>query len=332
MARSGTGLLDLIPGVWAAQVPLPKGPSAALRRASLIDCASPGRGIEERAVSVGELGQGDFGSHKTRVNNPDLADRPLSELGDLGNLGLGDPNASGWSRAAVSTAGTVKLQAVFVPRFVRHAGQFMEPTVVSQSVGGIVLCGGRSSRMGRPKLTLPFGDEPMLVRVVRILRTTLSPVVVVAAPGQEVPQLPSDVRILRDDREHLGPLAGMAVGLRALVGNVDVAFVSSCDVPLLNPAFITEVIRRLGSHELAVPKEGDFHHPLAAVYRTSLAERASQLVAAQRLRPLFLIQASDSVEIPIDELRAVDPELQSLRNLNRPEDYEMALRLAGLVD
>lgn len=208
----------------------------------------------------------------------------------------------------------------------------MEPTVVSQSVGGIVLCGGRSSRMGHPKLTLPFGNESMLARVVRILRTTVRSVIVVAAREQDVPPLPSDVRILRDDQEYLGPLAGMAVGLRGLAGEVDAAYVSSCDAPLLSSAFVAEIVRRLGSRELAVPKEGDFHHPLAAVYRTSLAERAGQLVAAQRLRPLFLIQASDSVEIPIDELRGVDPQLQSLRNLNRPEDYEEALRLAGLAE
>ena len=123
----------------------------------------------------------------------------------------------------------------------------------------------------------------------------------------------------------------MAVGLRALVGEVDAAFVSSCDVPLLRPAFVAEIVRRLGSHELAVPKGGAFHHPLAAVYRTSLAERASQLVAAQQLRPLFLIQESDAVEIPVDELRGADPDLQSLLNLNRPEDYAAALRLAGFV-
>ena len=203
---------------------------------------------------------------------------------------------------------------------------------MSQLVGGIVLCGGRSSRMGQPKLMLPFGNEPMLARVIRILRTTVSPIVVIAAAGQEVPRLPNDIRILRDEQEYLGPLAGMSVGLQALAGEVEAAFVTSCDVPLLRPEFIAEMLRRLGGHELAVPKDGDFHHPLAAVYRTSLAERACQLVAAQRLRPLFLIQASDSVEVPVDELRVVDPELQSLHNLNRPEDYDAALRLAGLVE
>lgn len=200
--------------------------------------------------------------------------------------------------------------------------------MVTQSVGGIVLCGGQSSRMGRPKLTLPFGGELMLPRIVRILRSVVDPVVVVAGPSQEVPALPDDVRVVRDEHEHLGPLAGMEVGLRALLGVVQAAYVSSCDVPLLRPEFVAEMIRRLGRHELAVPREGDFYHPLAGVYCTSLAERVHQLVADQRLRPLFLIQTSDAVEVSVEELRTVDPQLHSLRNLNRPEDYEEALRFA----
>lgn len=203
---------------------------------------------------------------------------------------------------------------------------------MTQSVGGIVLCGGQSSRMGRPKLTLPFGDELMLPRIVRILRSVVSPVIVVAGPTQDVPLLPDDVRVVRDEQEHLGPLAGIEIGLRSLREVVSTAFVSSCDVPLLQTGFINEMIRRLGTHELAVPREGKFHHPLAAVYRTSLAERAHQLVSTQRLRPLFLIQESDAIEVPVEELTAVDPQLHSLRNLNSPEDYEMALRLAGLIE
>lgn len=171
----------------------------------------------------------------------------------------------------------------------------------------------------------------MLPRIVRILRSVVSPVVVVAGPNQEVPSLPDDVRVVRDEHEHLGPLAGIEIGLRTLLGVVEAAYVSSCDVPLLQPEFIAEMIRRLGSHELAVPREGKFHHPLAAIYRTSLTERAHQLVVGQRLRPLFLIESSVAVEVAVEELMTVDPQLHSLRNLNRPEDYDEALRLAGFV-
>jgi molybdopterin-guanine dinucleotide biosynthesis protein A len=172
----------------------------------------------------------------------------------------------------------------------------------------------------------------MLPRIVRILRSVVSPVVVVAGPTQDVPTLPYDVRVVRDEQEHLGPLAGIEIGLRSLLGVVEAVYVSSCDVPLLRAEFVSEMIHRLGTHELAVPCEGSFHHPLAAVYRTSLTERARRLVVDNRLRPLFLIQSSDAVEVPVEELRTVDSQLQSLRNLNRPEDYEEALRLAGLIE
>lgn len=203
------------------------------------------------------------------------------------------------------------------------------PDADTLTVGGIVLCGGRSSRMGWPKLSLPFGDELLLQRVVSILGEVVSPVVVVATPDQEVPPLPDDVGVFRDDQEGRGPLAGLAVGLEALDGKVDAAYVSACDVPLLQPQFVRAIIERLGSHELAIPREDRFHHPLAAVYRTSLAGRVRDLLAADRLRPFFLLEESDAALIDVDQLRSLDPELQSLRNLNTPEEYAAALRDCG---
>lgn len=198
------------------------------------------------------------------------------------------------------------------------------------ATGGVIVCGGRSSRMQRPKLSLPFGDELMLPRVVRLLREVVAPIVVVAGPEQEVPPLASDVELLRDEQEHLGPLAGLAIGLGGLAGRVDAAYVSSCDVPLLKPEFVRTVIASLGDdHEIVVPQVDGFYHPLAAVYRTSLSEAAGKLVAAGRLRPLFLIEQSRTRVLEEDQLRQVDPRLDSLRNLNTLQDYELALRDAG---
>jgi molybdopterin-guanine dinucleotide biosynthesis protein A len=182
--------------------------------------------------------------------------------------------------------------------------------------------------MGRPKAWLTVGDEVMLQRVVRILGEAVSPIVVVAAQEQELPVLPEAVRVLRDEHEALGPLAGLAVGLTALQHEVDAAYVSACDAPLLKPAFVRRMIALLGEHELAIPRDGTYHHPLAAVYRTRLAPAVRELVAANRLRPLFLVQQSRSREVDVEELRDVDPDLASLRNINTPEEYAAALREA----
>ena len=86
-------------------------------------------------------------------------------------------------------------------------------------VGGIVLCGGQSKRMGRPKTWLPFGSELMLPRVVRLLREAVDPVVVVAAPDQEVPPLPDEVTIVRDEVEGT-PRDDAAAGVSIRVASV----------------------------------------------------------------------------------------------------------------
>lgn len=185
--------------------------------------------------------------------------------------------------------------------------------------------------MGRPKALLPFGSEVMLQRVVRVLDEIVSPLVVVAAPGQELPPLPSEVRIVYDEQEGLGPLPAIAAGLAALPEEVDAAYVSSCDVPLLQPEFVRAIIQSLDGYELAIPRDGAFHHPLAAVYRRGLVPQIQQLVAAGRMRPLFLVRESHANEIDVEQLRPVDPRLDSLRNTNTPDEYQSALRDAGFL-
>jgi molybdopterin-guanine dinucleotide biosynthesis protein A len=184
--------------------------------------------------------------------------------------------------------------------------------------------------MGRPKLSLPFGNETLLGRVVRIVGEVVSPVVVVAAVSQELPVLPRETIVARDEVEGLGPLAGLAAGLTALRDRAEAAYVSSCDVPLLKPAFIRATISALGTHEMAIPREREYHHALAGVYRTTLTERARLLVDAGRLRPYFLLEESDARLLDVSELRAADPQLESLRNVNTPEDYATALSVAGI--
>lgn len=196
--------------------------------------------------------------------------------------------------------------------------------------GGIILCGGNSTRMGRSKALLPFGEELMLERVARRLGEAVRPLVAVAARGQDLPDLPAEVIVARDTQPQRGPLQGLRDGLAALPTGVDAAYATSCDAPLLRPAFVERLIELLGPHEIAVPIDGKFHHPLAAVYRRSVVGRIDALLAADRLRPVFLFDECDTNEIPVVDLRAVDPDLSSLMNCNRPVDYEAALAAAGL--
>ena len=125
---------------------------------------------------------------------------------------------------------------------------------VDTIVAGIILCGGKSTRMGGPKESLPLGGGvTMLGRVVEVVSAVVSPVVVVAAVGQKLPALPEHIRVVRDDMPDVGPLQGLATGLRSLQGQAAAAYVSSCDVPLLRPEFIVRLAERLEGADIAVP-------------------------------------------------------------------------------
>lgn len=199
----------------------------------------------------------------------------------------------------------------------------------AESRGGIVLCGGKSSRMGSPKALLPFGPETMLQRVVRLLGEVVSPIVIVAAPGQTLPPLPSEVIVTRDEREGRGPLEGLRAGLKALPADVDAAYVTSCDVPLLVTGFVTEMFDLAHGHDVAVMEIDGFPHPLSAVYARSTLPHIEALLDADRLRPVFLYDRVATRRVRPDDITS-DPELRTLRNLNTPADYQQALAEAGL--
>src|ERR671922_1927575 len=197
---------------------------------------------------------------------------------------------------------------------------------------GIVLAGGRSTRMGTPKATLEWHGSTLLRRVTGIVgRSVDGPVVVVRAPGQALPPLPDSVEVVEDAREGRGPLQGLAAGLGAVRDRAPVAYVSSTDVPLLHPRFVRRVVSALDDDvDVVLPHVGGFPHPLAAAYRTELADAVDRLIAEDRMRPAFLFEACrvrrlDEATLLADPaLAALDPGLDSVLNLNEPVDYEAA--------
>ncbi len=189
--------------------------------------------------------------------------------------------------------------------------------------------------MGTDKAMLPFGPcEVMLQRVVRLICTVMPTerICCAAAVGQRLPKLPSAVRVVRDRRPECGPMEGLAIGLAAMHGKVDAVYVTSCDVPLLVPAFVQRMFEMLGSEELAMPQDGKFFHPLAAVYRLSLLEIVERRLAEGQFRLASLVEECQTRAVSIDQLREVDPELLSLVGCNCPVEYQRALQRAGFVE
>ena len=186
----------------------------------------------------------------------------------------------------------------------------------------IVLAGGRSSRMGEPKALLPFDGKPLIVHVVETLRTLCSEIVVVAAPGQDLPTMP--VTLVRDSVAYQGPVGGIYYGLTA--ATEEVGFVTSCDSVFLNPGVIRHCVSVVADHDVAVPHWQGRFQPLHAAYRRSVLPHLEGQLERGELRPVYLFDRVRTRRIDESEIRDIDPEGWSFFNMNTREEYQEALR------
>ena len=219
-------------------------------------------------------------------------------------------------------------------------------------VAGVVLAGGRSSRMGTPKAALEWHGSTLLYRTVALLgRTVGGPVVVVRAAGQELPPVPDGVGVVADPVPGLGPLQGIGAGLAAVAGSAEAAFVCSTDLPFLHPAFMRRVVGALDAQpdvaqsdvaqsdvaqsdvaqsDVALPVARGYRQPLAAAYRTALAEPIAALLAVGKRQPGMLFARcrvavlDDAALLADPDVARLDPGLESLTNVNEPAEYAAA--------
>jgi len=191
-----------------------------------------------------------------------------------------------------------------------------------RNASAVILAGGKSSRMGRPKALLPFDNEPLIVHIVRALKSMFAEAVVVAAPEQELPPLPA--LLVRDEVAYQGPVGGIYYGLKASGG--EFCFVTSCDVAFTNLSLISFLISQISNHDVVVPYWQERFQPLHAVYRRSVLPLLREQLERGELRPIFLYDKVRTRKIGEDEIRRLDPEGLSFFNMNTPEDYEEALK------
>jgi molybdopterin-guanine dinucleotide biosynthesis protein A len=187
--------------------------------------------------------------------------------------------------------------------------------------------------MGRPKAWLPFGPERLLTRVVRLVGEAVGPVVVVTGPTEDLPDLPTSTIFIRDRVEGQGPLAGLATGLEAIGEAADLIYATATDGPFLAPGWVAGLAELIGDADLAIPRIDGQLYPLAALYRCETSLPIVRSLREQgRSRLLDLVDVARTREVGADELRAVDPDLATLRNVNTPDEYRAALTQAGFSD
>jgi len=196
-------------------------------------------------------------------------------------------------------------------------------------LGGIILCGGKSARMGSDKAWLPVGHEHMLQRVAGVVQAAASPTVVVAGQGQRLPELGKGVEIATDRYPDRGPLEGLLSGLELVSSRCEAVFVTGCDYPFLDPGLVSFFAERFGDAEAVMARVAGQLHPLAALYRVSVVEQARELYATHRRSMHALAERCVAHVVESEELVSAPGGTSSFINVNTPAEYESALVRLG---
>lgn len=205
----------------------------------------------------------------------------------------------------------------------------------NNELGVLILAGGQSQRMGMDKALLPFEGRTFIECLVEQCCRMSGHVVISTGQkkgrGQghslrerfESSDAFRGVIWVEDEHQDKGPLAGIEVGLRALEPVCRFGFVIGCDVPVLKPRLVQELLRLAAQHDCraVTPVDGERTYGMTAVYKTDSWPVASELIGQDSLRVSLLADRLSARRVELDDLREFDPELVSFLNINQPQAY-----------
>jgi molybdopterin-guanine dinucleotide biosynthesis protein A len=182
--------------------------------------------------------------------------------------------------------------------------------------GGLILAGGRSSRMGEPKCLIKVGGLRLIDWVADAMRARLDEDLIVV--GGNVSPLPGGFREVADLAPGAGPAAGLYAGLSACQS--EYVFATACDLPMLSPEVIRGLLLLMPGFDVVVPEIRGFLEPLCAVYKTSVVTPLKQILDSGERRIQALYAQVRTRVVPEVTVRQFDPGLNSFLNVNTRDD------------
>jgi molybdenum cofactor guanylyltransferase len=198
-------------------------------------------------------------------------------------------------------------------------------TPATAEFGSVILAGGQSRRMGRNKALLRLDPAgPTLVEGVVAAVAARGPIVLVTNTPEEYAFL--GLPMVADAPEHAGagPLAGLYSGLRASTAAYNLTL--ACDMPRLQPALLDVMAALPRDYDALVPRwtapDGTEQiETLHAIYSKACLPAIAACLAANRRRMIAFFRDVRVRYLDEPDLRAVDPDLSSFRNLNTPDEF-----------
>lgn len=189
-------------------------------------------------------------------------------------------------------------------------------------IGGIILAGGKSRRMGRDKAFLALGGQSLIEIVIERVRAVAAEVIIVTNAPLRYAHLAA--RLVRDIYPGVGTLGGIHAGLTA--ARHDHALVVGCDMPFLNPSLLTYMASLAPHYDAVVPQMDGLFEPLHAIYSRSCLPLIEAQISTRRWQAFSFYPQAQVRYVEREEIARFDPELLSLRNANTPEEWQRVKR------
>lgn len=187
----------------------------------------------------------------------------------------------------------------------------------------LILTGGHSRRFDDDKAFLKVGGNTLIGRVVERFEKAQRLIISCKKGKRKLRKMFPEAEVVGDEHREEGPLIGLLSAL-PLVETKYVA-VLPCDHPHMKVQVLNFLLERAEGHEAAVPRwPNGYLEPLVAVYDAVKLKEAARRVWSRGLMKLSLVidELTDVVFVPMEEIREVDPELESFVNINSPDDLE----------
>lgn len=189
-----------------------------------------------------------------------------------------------------------------------------------KDVTGIILAGGKSSRMGVNKSFLKLGNQTIIERTAKLMKLIFNELIIITNSPDEYAFL--NLPVYEDIYKSRGPLGGLHSGLKN--SKTEKNFIISCDVPLMTKEMIEYIVNYKTEKPIAICEASGYYQSLVGIYQKIFANKIKDSICTDsniKSKSLFEFIDDNDVEIiKVEHLPFYDKKI--FFNLNSPEDFE----------
>lgn len=184
----------------------------------------------------------------------------------------------------------------------------------------IILAGGKSSRMKTNKAFVKLHNQPLIERIIGILRPVFQENILIVTNEPEL-YTHLNVQLTPDLIQGYGPICGIYTGL--MLSDSFANFFLPCDMPFINAESIRYMLDEYKEYDVTVPVIGGYIEPLYGIYSKNCLQPIYNCMQQDNYNIKSFYKHVKVKTIPETVFRQIDPELKMFTNINTPKHLEL---------